>query len=103
MRRYPNAKFKEVPKVACAMCATGLFNVPLCPYITFPHEGPVTSMQVFAYLAAEASAVGPDRFLLGLVDDNVEATVDLTADVLHTAARHLIERKVLLSDRRQKA
>ena len=49
---------------------------------------------MFAYLAAEASSTAPDRLPLGLVDDNVEATFGMTADVLHNAALPLIEPEV---------
>ena len=102
MRPFPKAKYKEVPRVGCAVGATGLFNVPLCPYITFPYEAPVTSVQVFTYLAAEASASDPDMFPLGLVDDNVDATFAITADLLHAVARHLINRELLHIDKTQK-
>lgn len=76
--------------------------VPLCPYITFSHEAPVTSLQVFAYLAHEASQGDSDRFPMGLVDDNVEATFDLTANLLTRMVPHLLARGNLEIDQRAK-
>ena len=78
------------------------FWVPLCPYITFTNEAPVTSLQVFAYLAQQASQGNRDRFPIGLVDDNVEATFDMTVTLLQRIAPDLLAREEVIMNRRAK-
>ena len=62
----------------------------------------MTSLQVFAYLAHEASQGDSNRFPMGLVDDNVEATFDLTACLLRRMVPHLLARGDLEIDQRAK-
>ena len=64
------------------------YLVPLCPYLTFSTEAPVTTMQVFAYLVHQISLGNRARFPIGLVDDDVEKTFGLTADLLDRIAQH---------------
>ena len=62
----------------------------------------MTSLQVFACLAHEASQGDSNRFPMGLVDDNVEATFDLTACLLRRMVPHLLARGDLEIDQRAK-
>ena len=68
---------------------TGLFDIPLCPFVSSPTESGVTSAHVSCFCIAQTQAHHPGCFPIGDIDDNIETMLESSLHIIEKGCQPL--------------
>jgi hypothetical protein len=89
-------------KQGAALRVTGLFDVPLCPYVLVPSESSPAIGSVLAFLAAEAAALDSAAIPFGWVLDNTESMWKCATAIVEKLCCNLPAKDAICVDQREK-